>query len=93
MKTFAAATRVRAEPSVVWRLLTDAPNYPSWNPTVERIEGRIVLGEKIKVFARPYGSAPRPVERSKKSGKGRGHTRETVDLGHSERRQRVPSVP
>ena len=52
MKTFATTTTINAAPEKIWALLTDAPKYPGWNTTVDRVEGRIAPGEKIKVHAK-----------------------------------------
>lgn len=49
MKSFSTTTTIQAAPEKIWALLTDAPGFPRWNPTVERIDGRIALGEKITV--------------------------------------------
>jgi len=49
MRTFETETTISVTPEVVWELLTDAPGYTSWNSTVDRVEGRIAPGEKIKV--------------------------------------------
>ncbi|MEZ4382683.1 MAG: SRPBCC domain-containing protein [Nannocystaceae bacterium] len=51
MKTFSSTITIHAPAATIWALLTDAPAYPEWNPTVERVEGTIALGAKIKVFA------------------------------------------
>lgn len=40
---------IKADPAIVWALLTKAPDYPRWNSTVTSIEGNIALGEKIKL--------------------------------------------
>ncbi len=50
MEYHAEAT-IHATPESIWALLTDAAGYPEWNPTVVRVEGGIVEGRKIKVFA------------------------------------------
>ena len=50
MEYHAAAT-INASPEVIWALLTNAADYPEWNPTVVRVEGEIALGKKIKVVA------------------------------------------
>lgn len=40
---------IKAEPAIVWALLTKASDYPRWNSTVTSIEGNIGLGEKINL--------------------------------------------
>ena len=52
MKTFASSITIQAAPETIWAILTDAPAYPEWNPTVDKVEGRIERGQKIKVFAK-----------------------------------------
>ena len=47
MKQFRAQTIIDAPPEAIWEILTDAPSYPEWDPNMERLEGRIALGEKI----------------------------------------------
>ena len=47
MRSFAATTSIRATPEKIWSILTDAPGYPGWNPTVTRVDGRIALGERV----------------------------------------------
>ena len=52
-KTFSRETSVtidiKAEPSIIWALLTNASDYPRWNSTVTSIDGKIGLGEKINL--------------------------------------------
>jgi uncharacterized protein YndB with AHSA1/START domain len=52
-KTFSRETSVsieiKADPAIIWALLTKASDYPRWNSTVTSIEGNIALGEKIKL--------------------------------------------
>ena len=50
MKKYRVSRTIQARPERVWALLTDAQGYPAWNPAVDRVEGRIVKGETIKVF-------------------------------------------
>lgn len=52
MKSFATTTTIDAPASTIWRLLTTADAYPTWNTTVDRIDGRIALGETITVHAK-----------------------------------------
>lgn len=51
--TFALRYRVSAAigaaPAAVWARLVDAAGFPSWNSTVERIDGEIALGRKLAI--------------------------------------------
>jgi hypothetical protein len=47
MKQFAAAASIHATPERIWSILTDASRYPEWNPTVDKVDGRIAPGERI----------------------------------------------
>lgn len=62
MKSFEAETTISATPEVIWALLTDAPGYPAWNTTVDRVEGRIAAGEKIKVHVKVNPGRAFPVK-------------------------------
>lgn len=52
-KTFSRTTSVsidiNADAEVVWKLLTNAKDFPRWNSTVVSIEGEIAEGEKIRL--------------------------------------------
>lgn len=52
-KTFSRETKVstsiKADPAIVWKLLTNAADFPRWNTTVISIEGKIAEGEKIRL--------------------------------------------
>ncbi len=37
MKTFSVTTQINSKPEVIWRILTDAPKYASWNTTVDKV--------------------------------------------------------
>ena len=52
MKTFAARISIRATPEKVWSILTNAPAYPEWNPTVTRVDGRIAAGERVSLHVK-----------------------------------------
>ena len=49
---YAVSISINAPAEKIWGLLTDAANYPNWNSTVSKVEGQIVQGEQIKVFAK-----------------------------------------
>jgi hypothetical protein len=48
---YAIGINIQAPPSRIWKLLTTATDFPSWNSTVQSIEGKIALGETIKLKA------------------------------------------
>ena len=52
MKEFKASTTIQQSPEKVWAVLTHAAAWPEWDPSCERIEGRVALGEKIRAFSK-----------------------------------------
>jgi uncharacterized protein YndB with AHSA1/START domain len=40
---------INAKPDTVWGLLTNAADIPRWNSTVTSVEGRVALGEHLKL--------------------------------------------
>jgi len=45
----AVGIAINAKPDRIWALLTNAGDFPRWNSTVQRIDGRIAPGETIKL--------------------------------------------
>jgi hypothetical protein len=52
MKSFQVSTSVRASTDTIWKILTDASNYTTWNRTIDKVEGRIASGEKVIVHTK-----------------------------------------
>jgi hypothetical protein len=52
MKEYTASTTIEASPETIWKILTDAPRYPEWDPLADRIEGRIAPGETVKAYTK-----------------------------------------
>jgi hypothetical protein len=51
---------IGASPEMVWRILTDFPAYPKWNPFIRSVQGSAVAGKKLKVQMRlPHGRSHR----------------------------------
>ena len=48
---YSAGVNVKAGPDRVWSLMTNAADFPRWNSTVKSIEGKIALGQTIKLSA------------------------------------------
>ena len=52
MKTYQAKISINASPKKIWAILTNGSDYPVWDPGMDRIEGRIRQGEKVKFFTK-----------------------------------------
>ena len=52
MKSFAVSTVIHAKPEAVWAILVDGANWTAWNPTIEKVEGTITPGGKLKVYTK-----------------------------------------
>jgi hypothetical protein len=52
MKFYEASITISASPERVWEVLTSASRYTEWDSGLEKVEGEIVLGQTIKVFAK-----------------------------------------
>ena len=49
-------TVIDAAPDAVWSILTDFGAYPSWNPFITSLDGRLAIGERLTVrIAAPGG--------------------------------------
>ena len=58
MPTIKTAVDVATSAEIVWRVLTDFPSYPKWNPFLVSIQGKPSLGARLKIQARfPNGGA------------------------------------
>jgi hypothetical protein len=64
-KDYLTTAHINASPEAVWKVLTDAPGYASWNPEIIALQGRLAQGERIKasvnVKAGPGKTAVRSV--------------------------------
>ncbi len=61
MVEYVTRALVHASPEAVWRVLTDAVGYASWNPEIVAIEGRFAQGERIKARVKLGDGAIRKV--------------------------------
>ncbi len=52
MKEYQASITIRASADKVWQILTQAEEYPRFDPLCDEIRGTIVLGNKIKAFSK-----------------------------------------
>ena len=52
MKEYKASTVITASPERIWSVLVDTSKWPEWDPSCEKIEGKLELGGKIKAFSK-----------------------------------------
>ena len=55
MRELRAEIAIAAPPERVWEVLTDFDAYPSWNPFIKSIAGRLVVGSELEVRIEPPG--------------------------------------
>ena len=58
MRSFEAATRIEASPEDVWAVLVDVGGWRDWDSGVDRVEGRVALGERITIYAMMIRNRP-----------------------------------
>lgn len=47
---------INASPSQIWKVLTDFPRFPEWNPFIREATGEIKVGGKLRLsFTTPSG--------------------------------------
>lgn len=52
MKSYAVSTVIQATPETIWSILTDVAHWTDWNPTIEKVEGAITPGGRLKVYTK-----------------------------------------
>jgi uncharacterized protein YndB with AHSA1/START domain len=52
MKSYDATATIKASPEAIWAILTDAPGYQAWDSGIERVEGSIAPGNRLKVVSK-----------------------------------------
>ena len=62
MRHYESTARIDARPEAVWAILTDGPAYAQWDSGVQKVEGRIAPGEKIKVVSEANPGRAFPVK-------------------------------
>ena len=58
MRSFEAVTRINAGPADVWAVLTDVGAWRDWDSGVDRVEGRVALGEPLTIYATMIRTKP-----------------------------------
>jgi hypothetical protein len=58
VRSYEAAARIDASPADVWAVLTDVGAWRDWDSGVDRVEGRVALGEPLTVYATMIRNRP-----------------------------------
>ena len=58
MRSFEAGTRIQADRDEVWRRLVDVGSWRDWASGVDRVEGRVALGEQLTIYATMIRNRP-----------------------------------
>jgi hypothetical protein len=51
MKAYEATATIEADAQTVWRILVDGDRYTNWDSGVVKLDGKIALGERLKVVS------------------------------------------
>jgi hypothetical protein len=62
MRYYEATSEIDASPEAVWAVLSDGTTWPSWDSGVEAVEGRIAIGETIKIRSQAAPGREFPVK-------------------------------
>lgn len=57
MKELCAEVEIEATPDRVWRLLTDFPKFPEWNPFIRWARGPVEPGGRLEIHIQPSGAS------------------------------------
>ena len=58
MRSYEASTRIQASPDAVWQRLVAVDSWRDWDSGVDRVEGRVALGERLTVYATMIRTRP-----------------------------------
>jgi hypothetical protein len=62
MRYYEAAARIAASPEAVWAVLSDGAGWAAWDSGVDAVEGRIAMGETIKIRSQAAPGRSFPVK-------------------------------
>ena len=62
MRYYEATSTIAARAEAVWAVLSDGAAWPSWDSGVDAVEGRIAMGEKLKIRSQAAPGRAFPVE-------------------------------
>src|SRR5688500_3648499 len=60
-KSFAASVDIAAPAEKVWSILTDVASWPTWNTTVDKVQGAVAPGSTVTVYVKASPGQAFPV--------------------------------
>ena len=81
MKSFFTTILIDAPASRVWGILTDLASWPTWNTTVDKVDGSAALGNTITVYAKASPGRAFPLKVSEFTSPNRMVWRGGMPLG------------
>lgn len=51
MNSFKTTITIAGSVDTIWQVLLDVARWPDWNTTIDKVEGKASLGEKITVYS------------------------------------------
>ena len=58
MKALNTEIIIVAQPETIWKILTSTDDYPTWNPFIKNLKGRLEEGAQIAVTIHPPDQKP-----------------------------------
>jgi len=65
MPVFETTITINAPAQVIWDILVDALSWPTWNTTIDKVDGDVALGKTVTVYAKVNPGRAFPVKVSK----------------------------
>ena len=62
MRYYEATSTIAASPEAVWAVLSDGVSWPRWDSGVDAVEGRIAMGETLKIRSQAAPGRAFPVK-------------------------------
>jgi hypothetical protein len=62
VRYYEATSKIAASPAEVWAVLSDGATWTAWDSGVDAVEGRIALGETLKIRTEAAPGRPFPVK-------------------------------
>jgi hypothetical protein len=58
MKELSTEITINADAEKIWKVFSDFTSYPSWNPFIRSVSGKVQAGQKITVVLHQPGMSP-----------------------------------